>query len=140
MVTFVPGGRSVFFSPRRSNVLGVPASNAQFSVVPSGFLTSTYSQECGLIHSTFVILPVTWTGLFTSNSAVKEWCASTDGPPSTRKPPANTNETRLRTPPLYLCRTPILQHLAYTSGAAAGSRASRTLGGGREGCDFSGRG
>src|SRR4029078_794784 len=48
------------------------------------------------------MLPVTWTGLFTSNSAVKEWCASTDVPPRTTNPPTNRNETRLRMCPLPL--------------------------------------
>ena len=35
-----PAGRSLLRRPRRSSVFGVPPSIAQFSTVPSGFLTS----------------------------------------------------------------------------------------------------
>ena len=34
--------------PRRNSTFGVPASNAQFSTLPSGFFTSMWSQTCGL--------------------------------------------------------------------------------------------
>jgi len=37
---FVPGNSESFVKPRRNNTFGVPASNAQFSTVPSGFFTS----------------------------------------------------------------------------------------------------
>ena len=31
---------------------------------------------CGLVHSTFLMTPVIFTGLVSSNSAAKEWCAA----------------------------------------------------------------
>jgi hypothetical protein len=37
----VPGWSDAFVKPRRSSVLGVPASTIHSSVVPSGFFTST---------------------------------------------------------------------------------------------------
>ena len=43
--------------PRRNRTFGVPASNAQFSTLPSGFFTSICSQTWGLIHSIFVMVP-----------------------------------------------------------------------------------
>src|ERR1700693_2751462 len=42
--TSVPGSKDSFVKPRRNRTLGVPASTAQFSTVPSDFFTSTCNQ------------------------------------------------------------------------------------------------
>src|SRR5215813_9961375 len=47
---------------------------------------------CGFCHSTFVIVPVIFTGLLSSNSAANEWCAPSWTPASSaRIPTTNPN-------------------------------------------------
>ena len=75
-------------NPRRNRTFGVPASNAQLSVLPSGSFTSMCSQTCGLVHCILVTVPSNLTGLFASNSAAKAWCAE-----SRAAPPARTTPT-----------------------------------------------
>jgi hypothetical protein len=58
--------------PRRTIVFGVPASIIHGTVLPSSPTTSMWIHECGLIHSIFVTLPCSVTGLFSSNSAENE--------------------------------------------------------------------
>src|SRR5258708_22443818 len=74
----MPGSRVSLVKPRRNRTLGVPASIAQFTDVPSGCFTSTCSQECGLIHSILVIVPLKFTGLLASNSAAHAWWAEAE--------------------------------------------------------------
>src|SRR5438128_7788870 len=66
-----PAGTVSRFHPSRNSALGAPSSKRQLVTLPSGSVTSTYSHECGLTRSSFVTLPVTFTGLSTSNSAAK---------------------------------------------------------------------
>src|SRR5207302_2885619 len=73
-----PGDKVSLVNPRRNRTFGVPASIAHFTSVPSGCFTSTCSQQWGLIHSIFVIVPVKFTGLFASNSAANAWCADAE--------------------------------------------------------------
>src|SRR5215813_14367102 len=42
---------------------------------------------CGFCHSTFVIVPVIFTGLLSSNSAANEWCAPSWTPASSARIP-----------------------------------------------------
>src|SRR4029077_20571700 len=74
----VPGIKESLVNPRRNRTLGVPASMAQLTFVPSGFFTSMCSQVWGLTHSIFVIVPLKLTGLLASNSAANAWCADTE--------------------------------------------------------------
>src|SRR5215469_8132583 len=76
MMTSSPAGKVVLVTPRRSNVLGLPPSNIQISLVPSGLIISTWIQVCGLTHSIFTILPLTRTGALESNSDPNAWCAA----------------------------------------------------------------
>src|ERR1035438_3113774 len=73
----VPAGSEFRFQPRRSNTDGEPPSMRQRSTVPSAFVTSIVSQECGFTHSIWTTLPSSVTCLVASNSAEKEWCAAT---------------------------------------------------------------
>src|SRR5215813_12807083 len=50
---------------------------------------------CGFCHSTFVIVPVIFTGLLSSNSAANEWCAPSWTPASSARIPT-TNPNLLR--------------------------------------------
>ena len=64
------------FHPKRSSAFGPPISSAQFTTAPvcsSG--TSMYIKMCGLVHSTFVTLPVNVIGFDTSYCTGNEWCA-----------------------------------------------------------------
>src|SRR5205823_4232151 len=67
--TSVPALIVSVLQPSRIRALGAPSSKRQLVVVPSASLTSTYSHACGLVNSIFVTVPLTLTGLFTSNSA-----------------------------------------------------------------------
>jgi hypothetical protein len=81
--------------PRRNNVFGVAPSIIHGVVVPSAFLTSMCSHECGLIHSIFTIVPFSVTGRLASNSAANEWCAATGCAPTQRsRAPANEDNAR----------------------------------------------
>src|SRR3954452_21038436 len=87
----MPGSKVPLLKPRRKRTFGVPASIAQFTVVPSGCFTSTCSQEWGLTHSIFVIVPLKFTGLFASNSAANAWCAEAeDAHPDIARPVIQT--------------------------------------------------
>src|ERR1700722_8355119 len=91
MTTSVPGTRVSLVNPRRNSTFGVPASMAQLTSVPSGCCTSTCSQEWGLTHSIFVIVPLKFTGLLASNSAANAWCADAEGAhPDIARPVAQT--------------------------------------------------
>src|SRR5262245_45135734 len=68
-------GSEFLFQPRRSSAFGAPPSTAQVSTFPSGPFTSMWIQECGLLHSILMTVPLIVTGLFASNSAANEWCA-----------------------------------------------------------------
>src|SRR6266568_8576205 len=80
----MPGLMMSFENPRRNRLDGLPASTIHFSTLPSGFLTSMWNQEWGLIHSTLVTVPSNVTGFFASNSAENAWCATTGTPPNHR--------------------------------------------------------
>src|SRR6476620_2586286 len=87
----MPGSKVSFLNPRRNRTFGVPASMAQLTTVPSGCFTETWSQEWGLIHSIFVIVPLKFTGLFASNSAANAWWAkAADVHPDIAKPMLQT--------------------------------------------------
>src|SRR5204863_10024080 len=47
----VPGGSELRFQPRRMRAFGAPPSTIHSVTVPSGFFTSMWIHECGLIHS-----------------------------------------------------------------------------------------
>jgi len=49
--------------PRRISVFGVPPSIIHTSLVPSGFFTSMWSHACGFIHSVFLRVPSSFSGL-----------------------------------------------------------------------------
>ena len=83
-VISVPGCSDVFVKPRRNNVFGVPPSIIHLVTVPSGFFTSRWIHECGLIHSIWVTAPRSVTGWLASNSAANEWCARSE--PTDRRP------------------------------------------------------
>ena len=68
-VITVPTGRESLVKPRRYREFGAPASISQVSVVPSSASTSMVNQLCGLMSSTFVIVPSNWIGLVKSYSA-----------------------------------------------------------------------
>src|SRR3954452_25239320 len=110
----MPGSKVPLLKPRRKRTFGVPASIAQFTVVPSGCFTSTCSQEWGLIHSIFVIVPLKFTGLFASNSAANAWCADAeDVHPEIATPMLQiTMACFVRIDCLLLCVVPILSVLA----------------------------
>ncbi len=68
----VPAGSEFLFQPRRSNTDGDPPSSRHRSTVPSSFVTSMVSQECGFTHSIWTTFPSSVIGLVESNSAEKE--------------------------------------------------------------------
>src|SRR5436190_11910812 len=87
----MPGNRESLVNPRRNRTFGVPASIAQLSTEPSSFLMLMCSQEWGLTHSIFVIVPLKFTGLFASNSAANAWCADAeDAHPEIARPMMET--------------------------------------------------
>ena len=55
-----------------SSAFGPLVSIAQFTDFPASPLTSTYTQPCGLTHSSFVIVPFKVIGCVPSNSAANE--------------------------------------------------------------------
>src|SRR5438477_13210485 len=71
----MPACKVSLVNPRRNRTFGVPASIAQLTTVPSVCFTEMCSQQWGLTHSIFVIVPVKFTGLLASNSAANAWCA-----------------------------------------------------------------
>ena len=68
-------GSDCLVKPRRSKVFGVPPSIIHRVVVPSGFFTSMWIHEWGLINSSFATVPRSFNGFLASNSAVNAWCA-----------------------------------------------------------------
>src|SRR5437773_7196161 len=90
----MPGCKVSLVNPRRNRTFGVPASIAQLTTMPSGCFTEMCSQQWGLTHSIFVIVPVKFTGLFASNSAAKAWCADAeDAHPDIARPVTQTAMT-----------------------------------------------
>src|SRR5207302_5784813 len=74
----MPGCKVSLVNPRRNRTFGVPASIAQLTTMPSGCFTEMCSQQWGLTHSIFVIVPVKFTGLLASNSAANAWWADAE--------------------------------------------------------------
>jgi hypothetical protein len=46
---------------------------------------------CGFVHSTFLMVPVIFTGFVSSNSAANEWCATSGTPPPMARHAATTS-------------------------------------------------
>src|SRR4029077_6541084 len=80
MRSSVPTGTEFFVTPMRINWFGLPPSIIHVVTLPSASLTSTWNHECGLIISHFTSVPLSFSGLFTSNSAEKAWCAPSGTP------------------------------------------------------------
>src|SRR6185295_107402 len=59
MVSLVPTAKSLGRMPARCSVLGPSASNPHVVTVPFLFLTSTSSQECGLVYWNCLTTPST---------------------------------------------------------------------------------
>src|SRR5258706_16257114 len=75
MVTSSPAFTVPGLKPPRTSELGVEASNAHFSTLPSAPVASRKNHECGFSIRTCVMTPFTETGLSASNSAANEWGA-----------------------------------------------------------------
>src|SRR5579871_4861507 len=70
--TSSPGFTDSGLNPARVMALGEPSSHCHFSISPAVFLTSRYTQACGLRQSSLVTVPVSDTGFFVSYSAARE--------------------------------------------------------------------
>src|SRR5437868_15386472 len=72
IVTTSPIFNDCRVQPCRINPFGLPISHAHVAFLPSESATSMYTNAWGFSHSTLETAPVSFTGLFASNSAANE--------------------------------------------------------------------